>query len=363
MNLRKEVRELSQAEKNEFITALLSLKKKGIYDAFVKQHLDAMGRLTPMKEPPSDPGASSRNSAHRGPSFLPWHRIFLVKFEEELKKINSKIALPYWDWTLDFDDPISSPTWAENFMGPSGDENHNFIVTKGPFAYDNGWTLIVDTENGGNALRRRFGVNAWYDSRTGEERIWRISLPARQELIISLSDSEYDKYPWDSAGDTEGFRNRIEGWCGIGMPNLGPQLHNKVHVFIGGSWVALDQDGQQQTISGTMQLGSSPNDPIFFLHHAYVDKIWELWRKNQEHQKYYEPTSNGPYGHNLDDPMYPFTESPRNCISTSDLGYEYTNLETIEMFSFEKEVEKFDQGDMPPPGVINSHFLPGHLHH
>ena len=37
---------------------------------------------------------------HSGPTFLPWHRLFMVQMEEELGE-----ALPYWDWTEDAELP------------------------------------------------------------------------------------------------------------------------------------------------------------------------------------------------------------------------------------------------------------------
>jgi hypothetical protein len=46
----------------------------------------------------------------------------------------------------------------------------------------------------------------------------------------------------------------LEGWASLG--------HNAVHQFIGGS------------MSGF----GSPNDPAFFLHHAFVDYIYMTWQ-------------------------------------------------------------------------------------
>ena len=41
--------------------------------------------------------------------------------------------------------------------------------------------------------------------------------------------------------------------------------HNRPHVWVG----------------GTMVTYSSPADPIFWLHHANIDRIWSLWPKSQ----------------------------------------------------------------------------------
>ncbi len=53
------------------------------------------------------------------------------------------------------------------------------------------------------------------------------------------------------------FQRRLEG---------GP--HADVHVAVGG------EDG-----SGTMNSASSPADPIFWLHHANIDRLWVQWQK------------------------------------------------------------------------------------
>jgi tyrosinase len=46
------------------------------------------------------------------------------------------------------------------------------------------------------------------------------------------------------------------------------QIHNNVHRAVGG------QDG-----GGTMAGPNSPADPVFFLHHANIDRLWAQWQK------------------------------------------------------------------------------------
>jgi hypothetical protein len=38
---------------------------------------------------------------HNTPSFLPWHRVLVNNFEQQLQEIDPTLALHYWDWTTD----------------------------------------------------------------------------------------------------------------------------------------------------------------------------------------------------------------------------------------------------------------------
>ena len=61
---------------------------------------------------------------------------------------------------------------------------------------------------------------------------------------------------------------------------------------------------------------TSPNDPIFFLHHSGVDMVWALWQRQEGHdqsdRQYLPPTRepNGDtvaaIGHHMEDPMWPW---------------------------------------------------------
>ena len=69
------------------------------YDLFVIWHHTTMMRMTP-------PGNSAgRNAAHRGPIFLPWHRVMLLILERNLQRVLGDVdfGLPYWDWAADGD--------------------------------------------------------------------------------------------------------------------------------------------------------------------------------------------------------------------------------------------------------------------
>ena len=264
---RKNQATLSAVERDRFVAALLSIKASGVYDTFVAEHMGAM------------------SNAHRGPAFLPWHREYLRRFELALQKVDPQVTLPYWNWSID-NSPTSS-LWDPTFLGGNGRPSDG-VVTTGPFAQASGkWPLIYD----GPALRRRFGLSA-------------SSLPTPADIAAALNESLYDVAPW-STSSTSGFRNFLEGWIN------GPQLHNRVHVWVGGSMAPM----------------SSPNDPVFFMHHCFVDKLWVDWQAMHPGSGFL-PMAGAPIGHNFGDAMEPWlgqgeTVTIASVIDHHALGYAY----------------------------------------
>lgn len=51
---------------------------------------------------------------------------------------------------------------------------------------------------------------------------------------------------------------------------------------------------------------SSPYDPIFWLNHANVDRLWAEWQDNGHTGESFYPNTKMPAGHNLNDPMWPW---------------------------------------------------------
>jgi hypothetical protein len=51
--------------------------------------------------------------------------------------------------------------------------------------------------------------------------------------------------------------------------------HNLVHSSIGGAYKGLQKRGYMNTMM-------SPADPIFFLHHANLDRLWAIWTRKQQ---------------------------------------------------------------------------------
>src|SRR5438094_3880367 len=108
MNCRRNLKSLTTTEKQDFIRAVLAMKRNGKYDKYVVWHSQAMNKATPPNDSPNH-----RNAAHRGPAFFPWHREFIRRFELDLQSEVPGVTLPYWNWAEDSSlaDPANAAVW------------------------------------------------------------------------------------------------------------------------------------------------------------------------------------------------------------------------------------------------------------
>lgn len=70
--------------------------------------------------------------------------------------------------------------------------------------------------------------------------------------------------------------------------------HGGAHIWVGGNVGNSD---------------IAPQDPVFWLIHANIDRLWAEWTTQHSGQAgwvQYAPTSGGPQGHNLNDTMWPW---------------------------------------------------------
>ncbi|MFI8833311.1 tyrosinase family protein [Streptomyces afghaniensis] len=242
--VRRDAGTLTKAEKRRFVKALLEVKRRGEYDEFVRMHVEYF----------SSDGEHGLRAAHMAPSFLPWHRRFLLDLERALRRVDSSVTVPYWDWTR-YRTTTSAP-WTADLLGGNGRRSDHQVMT-GPFAYREGnWPIKVAV------------TDAVFLTRDLGRRRSPIDLPTKSELEWALKDPVYDVAPWDSTV-TRGFRNKLEGW-GTGAGGTSWRNHNRVHGWVGGD----------------MRGGASVNDPVFWLHHAFVDLQWYRWQRRHRGARY-----------------------------------------------------------------------------
>lgn len=257
--IRYEWRMLSQDSQLRFLRAVNLLKSQGTYDPFVTSHV------------------SRASYAHGQSGFFPWHRQFILHFENTLRALGGEyacITLPYWDWSADQGRETTSVLYDNVYgfgaMRPG-------CITQGPFA---GWRGVGNTD----CVRRREPASG--GSFSGASSV---------QSVIANSN-QYST-----------FRPAVEG-----------SPHGGVHVIV----------------SGDMSGMNSPNDPLFFLHHCNVDRIWALWQDCYDYDKVarsaitsaiYSPTGTNAATAGLLDtamPGYPGV-TPRSVHNILELGYKY----------------------------------------
>jgi tyrosinase len=125
--------------------------------------------------------------------FLPWHRLFLIRLEEQLQRVanDAETALPYWNWAADgelpADEQPQAPLW--DLLGEtSGD--------------------VVSGTLGSMQVRLvGFGMQLWSVpprplTRNAAADDFAPTLPTTAEVAWALDNSNYDVALWDAGVDS-----------------------------------------------------------------------------------------------------------------------------------------------------------------
>ncbi|KAI9097323.1 hypothetical protein DFS34DRAFT_580698 [Phlyctochytrium arcticum] len=277
---RREFRELSETERQAFITATLCMRDR----RRAPPRLGARGSTT-LYDDYVYAHAQARSVAHGQPAFLPWHRRFLASYERDLQNVCGYTGtLPYWDWAYDSQAPETSEILTDKYFGGDGVDSNRNCLSGGPFR---NWTVTLPRADG--CLRRNYRNN-------GRIAAWLADVEL--EAMFSARPAVYDT-----------FREAVE------------RPHGDVHVGIGGHMSGVD---------------TSANDPLFYLHHANIDRLWDRWqRENPAAGRTYggsDRTRSGVRSASLSDQMDMFgiySNAPvRDMLSTTSGGimcYTYSN--------------------------------------
>lgn len=282
MGIRKNAKFLTPTERENFVRACVLLKADIVNPAAPANQQyskwDEYVAIHQMIQNAFAPGSPNVNFGHGGTgaySFLSWHRYFLLRFELDLQAKVGGVTLPYWDWT----DPATIMT--DSFIGPDGTVNDE--VRSGYFAVDApatggnptpspawwpaglaGWRLPAAFGMFAGALRRNIGMVG--------------GLVTAADVVAALGQGSY-----------AAFQAMLESGAGL---MSGGSMHNAMHSWWGG--------GGHMTSAQV-----SPFDPIFFLHHANVDRLWAMWQADGHATDY--PLAGGLAQHHRNDLMYPWT--------------------------------------------------------
>lgn len=267
LGIRRNVADLTQRERDSLLQALYAMKNSpskwdpsfSAYDYYVRVHEIAF---------------PENQFGHLRWSFFPWHRAFLKLFEAEVREYYdspnaSDFFLPYWDPTSE------QSTWAtlcdETFLGGNGDpiggwsHNSRMSLSCEKWALDPRFVSSV-AEYNHSCLSRKFGQSGNVSQ-----------LPSASDWYSPIYDEKlaYDVAPYFSPNMTtaqirRSFRARTEG-DSVMVFNTSRDTHGALHNYIGGHIVEPN----------------SPNDPVFFLLHGWIDLMWALFQDQWKDWAYY----------------------------------------------------------------------------
>ena len=187
--------------------------------------------------------------------FLPWHRAYLYFFELSLRDLDPDAVLTWWDWTSAGSHHNGVPK-AFAVASAGGHPNPLARTTVPPVARQNNQPRQTSRSPGDPP-----------------------ELPTKAQVASVLA-----------LPDFLDFQGQLE------------QIHNAVHVWVGGTmgeipWAAYD--------------------PIFFAHHANIDRLWRLWQIR--HPNPHLPASL------LNQALPPFSMTVADTLDIKLLGYDYAS--------------------------------------
>jgi len=247
----------SSKQKSDYVRIVLAMKTKAIgfwgtgtgttqsslYDVFPQIHNTGSNKLW-----------------HYTSCFPYAHKAFLHVYEEAVFWCGMKYGMslspqitpedvcalqgvPYWDWETDCPNPSASSIWDKDPLVPMwGDSTPKVAaeggyVDSGVFTLANGWKLIQNT-----------GSSPYSDKQLKR----RMNTGDLSQTVTSIADS-ITKNP-----TFEKFITICHG-----------QHHFSVHTYLFYS----------------MASQASPDEPIFFMHHANVDRLFAMWSDCNEYEK------------------------------------------------------------------------------
>jgi len=216
---RRDQATLTPSEQSRFLCAYDVINANGTLGALVDIH-------------------AQMHMQHTNARLLPWHRIFLLVFEQALRAVHPDVTVPYWDWTQPGEESV--PPWLTGVTPTVVTPTRTINVTRSP-------------------------------GTTSDLAMIASNVPS----ILAMDDFD------DFAANMNG-------------------VHGGVHIWVGGS-MSLVSD--------------SPADPIFWMHHGNLDRLWWVWQNDN-------PGENPPLS-GADAILDPWTYTEPDTRDIEALGYTY----------------------------------------
>ncbi|KAM3296830.1 hypothetical protein ACQJBY_038930 [Aegilops geniculata] len=247
---------------------------------------------------------------HFSSIFAPWHRMYIYFFERIIGELigDTAFALPYWNW--DAPDGMMLPPIFNNASSPLYDANRDpahvnavMDLNKGPGA-ENDLPLCTD-----DACVKENNLSVIY----------------RQMAVDTALQFHGNKF---CAGGTPGSPGSLEN-----------AAHTAVHIWVGGDMGVL---------------GTAGRDPVFYSHHANVDRMWHLWTTTLGNQDFLSAGTGDDWRDTsfvfYDEKRRPVRIRVRDVLDAGRLGYTYEE---------KAKLEWQDKRPKPATGIDRSATQPG----
>jgi len=311
--------------------------------------------------------------------FYVWHRGYIGYFERTVRALSGDdgFALPYWDWTqlpqipdgmFDgaltptgkafepytgnlalFTSFIKSPlTTYWNSLSPA---QRAQLDVRGYKAFDDLWNDVTGfnaSAQAGISGNEAFAITcgARYLSRDNPKLDPKTAYDVSPFVVLSglLPTDFYNpvNYLSFTSSKTPSHETQPSGTTKFSVLEGFP--HNKVHNYIGG--VGPVDPGPY----GNMTNFLSPVDPIFFLHHANMDRLWDVWTRKQKRLNLpYLPT-----GQDLktlsDEPFLFYVDGKGNFVGPSKAG----DYLSTDVFDYDYQPGFGEEVVQPPTAALSA---------
>lgn len=272
--IRREWNDLSKKERKAYTDAVLCLQAKtgktpasfaagarSRFDDFVANHIDQTLFI------------------HYTGTFLAWHRYFTWQYEQALRnECGYKGYQPYWNWALTAQSGLEKSAMldgSEYSMSGNGEAipNQGEVVIAGTGPPP----IRLPPGTGGGCVKsgpfKNMKVNLGPTSLdlTNGSTIANGDGRSYNPRCLKRDLTDYCNKKWANStsiaslilknNDIWNFQMTMQGWPGT--PDLG--VHGGGHYSMGGD------PGRDFFVS--------PGDPLFYLHHAQIDRVWWIWQQ------------------------------------------------------------------------------------
>ncbi|KAJ1668196.1 hypothetical protein GGF38_002707 [Coemansia sp. RSA 25] len=209
IRVRRSAHSLSDSDWQDVQSVVSQLHQDGQFERFARTHDGVF------------------DNVHGHSAFFPFHRRFVLEFENLGRQIDPTFTVPYWDTTRDYRTPESSAVLRPSALGGNGEGPQRCL-------------------------------------QSGIQGNWTAGFPDRHCLRRQFSGSGNSILPWVPAEVISSFMQR-DGRLADFREHIEFSIHGATHIGLGGDAATR----------------YAPNDFFFFMHHANIDRLWWQWQNDQ----------------------------------------------------------------------------------